>query len=91
MSNPCWERGGRDGYLLPTGEVGFMVLTTGGEGGLHVYSPLGGESGFHVYSPLGEGVGSMFTPHWGRVGCMFTPCWGRGLVAWLLPARREGR
>ena len=60
----------------------------------------GGESGLHGYSPLVERVGCMVTPRWwrgwvawllpagGAVGCMATSCWG----SWFLvtPAGEVG-
>ena len=70
MTTPHWERGGFF-ELLPAGEVDLMVtsrwgswvsglLTTGGEGGLHDYSPLGERVGFYDHFSLGM-LGFMVT------------------------------
>ena len=57
--------------VLPAGEVGFMALAAGGEGGLH------------GYSPLGERVGCTVTPHWGRrlTACKVNSCFVCSVVA----------
>ena len=41
--------------LLPAGEVASGLLPTGGEGGLHEYSPLRVWLGFYGYFTLGNG------------------------------------
>ena len=84
---PAEGEGGRNGYCLPAGEVGFG------------YSPLGERVGLHDYSSLGERVGKMvmvfplgnlvygYSPLGERVGCMLIPRWGRGWAKWLLSSR----
>ena len=50
--------------------------------------PTGGEGGLHGYSPLGKLV-LWLLPAW-EVGFRVTPHWGRGCVTCVLPAGEEG-
>ena len=58
-----WERVKRNGNGLPAGEAGVGILPTGGEGGLHDYSP--------------RWVKWLWSSHW-RSWFMNSPHWGRG-------------
>ena len=98
---PTGGEGGRNGYCLPAGEVGFGYSPLGERVELHDYSSLGERVGKMVmvfplgnlvygYSPLGERVGCMLIPHWGRgwAKWLLSSCWGSWF--WLLPAGGEG-
>ena len=75
---PAGGEGGRNGYCLPAGEVGFG------------YSPLGERVGLHDYSSLGERVGKMVMVFpLGNLVYGYSPL-GRGWVACLFPAGGEG-
>ena len=86
MITPCWGRGWVFGYFplgklvnsyFPLGKLVSGLLPTGGEGGLH------------DYSPLGERVGFIFSSCWGSWFHGHSPLRGGGRVLWLLPIYKK--
>ena len=83
---PAREEGRLHGsFLLKKLLFGYFPMVKSVSGLL----PPGGEGGLHVYSPVGERVGCMVTSHWGSWLQGYSPL-GRGWVACVLPGRREG-
>ena len=94
--SPLGERVGL--WLLPTGEVGFMVTSCWrgwfqgyshwGRGWVACVLPTPGEGGLHCYFALGKLVFGYFLL--GKLVSGLLPAWGRGWVACVLPTGGEG-